>query len=95
MKTLDRNRLRRTTKTEAVVEEGGGTDIGVTDGRVTDVRVTDVRVTDVRVTGVNVTDVRATDVRATDVNTGITEVLNMRVGCWRAPVHVWTEPTAA
>jgi hypothetical protein len=90
MKTLDRNRLRRTTKTEAVVEEGGGTDIGVTDGRVTDVRVTDVRVTDVRVTDVNVTDVRATD-----VNTGITEVLNMRVGCWRAPIYVWTEPTAA
>ena len=77
--------MRRTTKTEAAVGEADRTDI----------RVTDVRVTDVRVTGVNVTDVRATDVRATDVNTGITEVLNMRVGCWRAPVHVWTEPTAA
>jgi hypothetical protein len=35
------------------------------------------------------------DVRVTDVNTGISEVLNMRVGCWRAPVHLWTEPTAA
>ena len=40
-------------------------------------------------------DSDATDVRVTDVNTGITEVLNMRVGCWRAPVHLWTEPTAA
>ena len=35
-----------------------------------------------------------TDVRVTDVNTGISEVLNMRVGCWRAPVHLWTGPTA-
>ena len=26
---------------------------------------------------------------------GITEVLNMRVGCWRAPVHFWTGPTVA
>ena len=34
-------------------------------------------------------------VGVTDVNTGIAEVLNMRVGCWRAPVHLWTEPTAA
>ncbi len=40
------------------------------------------------------TDVRVTDVRVTDVNTGISEVLNMRVGCWRAPVHLWTGPTA-
>jgi hypothetical protein len=36
-----------------------------------------------------------TDIGVTDVNTGISEVLNMRVGCWKAPVHLWTEPTAA
>ncbi len=40
-------------------------------------------------------DSDTTDIRVTDVNTGIAEVLNMRVGCWRAPVHLWTEPTAA
>jgi hypothetical protein len=45
-------------------------------------------------TDVRVTDVRVTDVRVTDVNTGISEVLNMQVGCWRAPVHLWTGPTA-
>jgi hypothetical protein len=39
-------------------------------------------------------DMGDTDVRVTDVNTGISEVLNMRVGCWRAPVHLWTGPTA-
>jgi hypothetical protein len=40
-------------------------------------------------------DCDAADVGVTDVNTGIAEVFNMRVGCWRAPVHLWTEPTAA
>jgi hypothetical protein len=40
-------------------------------------------------------DSDATDVGVTDVCTGIAEVLNMRVGCWRAPVHLTIEPTAA
>ena len=37
----------------------------------------------------------ATDVGVSHVRAGIAEVLNMRVGCWRAPVHLGTEPTAA
>ncbi len=49
---------------------------------------------DIGVTDVRVTDARVTDV-STGISTGISEVLNMRVGCWRAPVHLWTEPTAA
>jgi hypothetical protein len=90
MKMLARNQSRDTTKTGAVTRDADRTDINVPDVRVPDVRVPDVRVPDVRVP-----DVRVPDVRVTDVNTGIAEVLNMRVGCWRAPVHLWTEPTAA
>jgi hypothetical protein len=40
-------------------------------------------------------DSDATDVGVIDVYAGIAEVLNMPVGCWRASVHLWTEPTAA
>ena len=36
-----------------------------------------------------------TDPSVTDVGAGIAEILNMRVGCWRAPIDLWTEPTAA
>jgi hypothetical protein len=36
-----------------------------------------------------------TDASVTDVGTGIAEILNMRVGCWRAPIDLWTEPRAA
>jgi hypothetical protein len=36
-----------------------------------------------------------TDASVTDVGAGIAEILNMRVGCWRAPIDLWTEPTAA
>ncbi len=36
-----------------------------------------------------------TDASVTDVGVGIAEILNMRVGCWQAPIHLWTEPTAA
>jgi hypothetical protein len=36
-----------------------------------------------------------TDAGVSEVRAGIAEVLNMRVGCWRAPVHLWTAPTAA
>ena len=36
-----------------------------------------------------------TDPAVTDVGAGIAEILNMRVGCWRAPIDLWTEPTAA
>ena len=35
------------------------------------------------------------DAGVTDVGAGIAEILNMRVGCWRAPIGLWTEPTAA
>lgn len=35
------------------------------------------------------------DAGVSTVSAGIAEILNMRVGCWRAPVHPWTEPTAA
>ena len=35
------------------------------------------------------------DASVTDVGTGIAEILNIRVGCWRAPIGLWTEPTAA
>jgi hypothetical protein len=35
-----------------------------------------------------------TDASVTDVGVGIAEILNMRVGCWRAPVHLWTETAA-
>lgn len=35
------------------------------------------------------------DASAPDVGAGIAEILNMRVGCWRAPIGLWTEPTAA
>jgi len=64
MKTLARNQLRDTTKTEAAPQEGAA-------------------------------DTDATDTGVTIVSAGIAEVLNMRVGCWRAPVHLWTKPTAA
>lgn len=37
----------------------------------------------------------STDVGVADVSAGIADVVNMRVGCWRAPVHFWTGPTAA
>ncbi len=37
----------------------------------------------------------ATDVGVSHVCAGIAEVLTMRVGCWQAPVHLLTEPTAA
>ena len=40
-------------------------------------------------------DTDATDTGVSTVSAGIAEVLNMRVGCWRAPIHLWTEPTAA
>jgi hypothetical protein len=40
-------------------------------------------------------DSDAADVGVTEVNAGITEILNMRVGCWRAPVHLTIEPSAA
>ena len=40
-------------------------------------------------------DSEATDLGFIDVHAGIAEVLNMQVGCWRAPVHVWSGPTAA
>lgn len=40
-------------------------------------------------------DSAARDVGVTTVNAGIAEVLSMRVGCWRAPVHLTTEPSAA
>lgn len=36
-----------------------------------------------------------TDASVRDVGAGIAEILNMRVGCWRAPIDLWTEPTAA
>ncbi len=36
-----------------------------------------------------------TDASVTEVCTGIAEILDMRVGCWRAPIDLWTEPTAA
>jgi hypothetical protein len=35
------------------------------------------------------------DAIVTDVGTGIAEILSMRVGCWRAPIGIWTQPTAA
>jgi len=38
---------------------------------------------------------RVTDASVRDVGAGIAEILNMRVGCWRAPIDLWTEPTAA
>lgn len=40
-------------------------------------------------------DSEATDLGFINVRAGIAEVLNMRVGCWRAPVHFWTGPTVA
>jgi hypothetical protein len=40
-------------------------------------------------------DSHAADVGVVNVNAGIAEVLNVRVGYWRAPVHLWTEPSAA
>ena len=35
------------------------------------------------------------DAGVTDCGAGIAEIRNMRVGCWRAPIGFWTEPTAA
>jgi hypothetical protein len=35
------------------------------------------------------------DASVTDGGAGIAEIRNMRVGCWRAPIGVWSEPTAA
>jgi hypothetical protein len=40
-------------------------------------------------------DIRETDTGVSTLSDGIADILNMRVGCWRAPVHPWTEPTAA
>jgi hypothetical protein len=40
-------------------------------------------------------DTRETDTGVSTLSAGIAEILNMRVGCWRAPVHPWTNPTAA
>ena len=37
----------------------------------------------------------AADAGVTDFGAGIAEIRNMRVGCWRAPIGLWTEPTAA
>ena len=36
-----------------------------------------------------------TDAGVREAGAGIAEILNMRVGCWRAPIDLWTEPTAA
>jgi hypothetical protein len=36
-----------------------------------------------------------TDASVRDCVAGIAEIRNMRVGCWRAPIDLWTEPTAA
>jgi hypothetical protein len=35
------------------------------------------------------------DAGVPDGGAGIAEIRNMRVGCWRAPIGVWNEPTAA
>lgn len=35
------------------------------------------------------------DAGVIDVGAGIADILNMRVGCWRAPIQLWSEPTAA
>jgi hypothetical protein len=35
------------------------------------------------------------DASVTDGGAGIAEIRNMRVGCWRAPIDLWNEPTAA
>jgi hypothetical protein len=35
------------------------------------------------------------DAGVTDCSAGIAEIRNMRVGCWRAPIDLWNEPTAA
>jgi hypothetical protein len=35
------------------------------------------------------------DAGVTDVGAGIAEILNLRVGCWRAPIGLWSESTAA
>ena len=31
----------------------------------------------------------------TSVSAGLVEILSMRVGCWQAPVHLTTVPSAA
>lgn len=36
-----------------------------------------------------------TDASVTGAGVGIAEILNMRVGCWRAPIDLRTEQTAA
>ena len=36
-----------------------------------------------------------TDDPVTKGGAGIAEIRNIRVGCWRAPIDLWTEPTAA
>ena len=37
----------------------------------------------------------ATDASVSYHTAGIAEILNMRVGCWQAPIYSWAGPTAA
>jgi len=35
------------------------------------------------------------DASVCDVAAGIADILNIRVGCWQAPIYPWAGPTAA